>query len=344
MTAVTAITAETAVEPRRGALLQLGCAALAVLAGPGCGPPPVGPLRIGAHPWLGYELMHLARYRQYITGDAVRLVEIPTASASLRALAAGTLEGAGLTLDEVLSARARGLPLRVVAVFDVSNGADMLIGAPDVPSLAALRGRRIGVEQSATGALMLDAALAKAGLVVSDVRQVPLAFDEHAKALTEHRVDAVVTFEPACSQLLRQGARRLFSSAEVPGLIIDVLAVRAEALQTHAVALRSLVAGIFRARADWMEAPADAAPLLAPRLRLPPDEVVQAFGGIDLPDLAANLEWLGGRAPALLKTAERVAAVMQRAGLLPPDPDLLAAVIGMAGDPLADPRHLPAAR
>lgn len=307
-----------------------------MLAGAGCAPPPVL-LRIGAHPWPGYELMHLARHRQYIAGDAVRLVEIPTASASLRALAAGTLEGAGLTLDEVLSARARGLLLRVVAVFDVSDGADMLIGAPDVPSLAALRGRRIGVEQSATGALMLDAALAKAGLALSDVRPVTLAFNEHAKALTDHRVDAVVSFEPVCSQLLRQGARRLFSSAEVPGLIVDVLAVRAEALDSHDNALRGLVAGIFRARADWLQAPTALAPLLAPRLRLAPAEVVQAFGGLQLPDLAANRQWLAGPTPALQASAQRTAAVMQRAGLMPAGTD----PAGIAAQVLADPRCLP---
>ena len=79
---------------------------------------------MGAHPWLGFELLYLARAHQYLGAHQVRLVEVPNASASLRALAAGTLEGAGLTLDEVLSARARGLMLRVVAVFDVSDAVD----------------------------------------------------------------------------------------------------------------------------------------------------------------------------------------------------------------------------
>jgi len=310
--------------------------ALAALAGPGCAPATAPLLRIGIHPWLGYELMHLARQRQYIAGEVVRLVELPHASASLRALSAGTLEGAGLTLDEVLSARARGLPLRVVAVIDVSHGADMLIGAPDTPSLAALRGRRIGVEQSATGALMLDAALAQAGLVATDVRLVPLAFSEHLKAMTEGRVDAVVSFEPVCSALLALGARRLFSSAEAPGLIVDVLAVRAEVVDHHGPALRSLVAGLFRARADWLADPAT----IAPFLRLSPAEVVRAFEGVLLPDLAANRDWLGGPTPALLATARRVATTMQRAGLLAADADPLAAT---AGDALTDPRFLPAA-
>ncbi len=328
---------------RRRALQHLAWPALAALAGPGCAPSATAPLRIGIHPWLGYELLHLARQRHHVGGDAVRLVEVPHASASLRALSAGTLEGAGLTLDEVLSARARGLPLRVVAVIDVSHGADMLIAAPDTASLAALRGRRVGVEQSATGALMLDAALSRAGLAAADVRQVPLAINEHLKALTEGRVDAVVSFEPVCSALLARGARALFSSAEVPGLIVDVLAVHASAADSHGPALRSLVAALFRARADWLDAPAAVAPLLAPRLRLAPAEVVRAFEGVQLPGLADNLVWLGGATPALVQTARRVAAVMQRAGLLAVDADLPAIVAGAAGESLTDPRYLVAA-
>ena len=153
--------------------------------------------------------------------------------------------------------------------------------------------------------------------------------------------DAVVGFEPVCSALLDQGARRLFSSAEAPGLIVDVLAVRAEAVDSHGPALRSLVAGLFQARADWLGDPASTAPLLAPRLGRSPADVVRAFDGVQLPDLAANHDGLGGAAPALVHTARRVVTVMQRAGLLPADADPLTSA---AGDVLVDPRFLPAAR
>jgi len=327
--------------PRRRALRALLLPALAASGLPACTPAPGPPLRIGAHPWLGYELMFLARDRQHLRNGQVRLIELPTASASLRALSAGTLEGAGLTLDEVLSARARGLPLRVVAVVDVSNGADVLLGGPAVGTLAALKGRRIGVEQSATGALMLDAALTRAGLTTADVRLVPLAFNEQAQAWQSGRVDALVTFEPVRSLLLALGARVLFSSAEVPGLIVDVLAVRADALPAHTSAVRALVAGLVRAQADWLRDPTAAAPLMAPRLRLPAAEVVQAFKLIDLPDLAANRQWLGGEHPALQANAERLAALMQRAALLAPGSAASAAGSGGAADRLVDPKFLP---
>jgi NitT/TauT family transport system substrate-binding protein len=323
---------------RRRWLRRSALASLALLGGAGCSAPPP-PLRIGAHPWPGYELMYLAHARGLLQPDQLRLVEVPSATASLRALAAGTLEGAGLTLDEVLSARARGLMLRVVAVFDVSHGADVLLASPDITSLAALRGRRVGVEHSATGALMLDAALQAGGLTPADVRMVPLAFDEHAVALRSSRVDAVVTFDPARTQLLADGAQLLFSSAQVPGLIVDVLAVRPEAAHSHGAHLRALVAGVLQARSLWQQDSADSAARMAPRLQLPPAAVVQAFGRLQLPDLAANHHWLAGQAPELLATAERLMAVMQRAALLPPAAQPLA--VPDADAVLADARFLP---
>lgn len=330
---------------RRRRLLALAAAAA---AGSGCSaPPPL--LRIGAHGWPGYQPMFLADELGLLPGGLLRLVEVPSASASLRALAAGTLDGAGLTLDEVLSARAHGLMLRSVAVLDVSKGADVLLGRPGVDTLAQLRGLRVGVEQKATGALMLDAALVRAGLQPADVRQVPLAFGEHAQALRSGRVEAVVTFEPVRSQLLADGARLLFSSAEVPGLIVDVLAVRPDLRPAQGDALRALVAGSLRAHDALQRDGAALAPRLSARLRLPAAAVLDAFGQLDLPDLAANRRWLAGPVPALQASAARLLAVMQRAALLPADARPLADGAD-AGDArggvatrLADPGFLPEA-
>jgi len=316
--------------PRRRLLGALVAPLLPAVAG--CRAPDTPAMRVGAHPWLGYELMYLARTRGYVGADLVRLVEAPNASASLRALASGTLEGAGLTLDEVLSARARGLDLQVVAVIDESRGADVLLGGPSVDTLAALKGRRIGVEQSATGALMLDAALQRAGLGMGDVKLVALASNEHASAFRERKVDALVTFEPMRSLLMQQGARPLFSSAEAPGLIIDVLAMRADVLAAHASAVRALVAGFFQARGDWLRDAAAQAPLIAPRLHLPAADVINAYRLINLPDLASNHAWLAPGDSPLQQSAHRLVQVMRRAGLLPGTADPLRSTPALGND------------
>ena len=46
---------------------------------------------------------------------------------------------------------------------------------------------------------------------------------------------------------------------------------------------------------------------------LPPAAVQAAFGQLQLPDLAANRQWLAGQPPQLLVTARRLETVMQRA-------------------------------
>ncbi len=301
--------------PRRRLLGALAAPWLPALAG--CRAPDTPAVRVGANPWLGYELMFLAQLRRHVDADQVRLVEAPNATASLRALASGTLEGAALTLDEVLSARARGLDLQVVAVIDESRGADVLLGGPSVDRLSALKGRRIGFEQSACGALMLDAALQRAGLGPDDVKLVALDFNQHAAAFREGKVDALVTFEPMRSLLMQQGARPLFSSAQAPGLIVDVLAMRAGALVEHGAAVGALVAGLLRARGDWLRDAAAQAPLMAPRLRLSAAEVISAFQLIHLPDLASNRAWLAAGDSPLQQSALRLVQVMRRAGLLP---------------------------
>lgn len=289
-------------------------------------------LRIGAHPWPGYELFYLAREKHWVDPKAVRLVEMPSASDSIQALFAGSLEGAALTLDEVLSVRADGLDLKVVTVLDISLGADVLLARPEIRSLQDLRGRRVGVENSATGAVMLEGALETAGLTSRDVIPVYMTIDLHRTAYMDRKVDALVTYEPQKSQLMSVGARVLFDSSRIPGRIVDVLAVQPQILGDCRAALRQLVAGHFRALKEFSKDPAAVAAQLAPRLQLPPAQVPQAYAGLELPDLSANRQWLGSSHPRIESAALQLQDIMRRNGLLSTAPGNIS---------LADPQFLP---
>lgn len=274
-------------------------------------------LRVATHGWPGYEMIHLARAQDYFPGDAIRLVEMASATASMQSLAAKTVEAACLTLDEVLTARADNLDLVVVAVLDVSRGADVLLARPGITALHELKGRRIGAEQTALGAVMLEAILRHAGLTPGDVRLVSLTFDEHLAAYARGAVDALITFEPVTTQLVGQGARVLFSSADIPDRIVDVLAVQRAALATHGEALRMLLAGHFRARAAYLAEPAHYASFVASRLQIDIALLPVIFSGIELTDVAQNRAWLGGTPSRLEKQAAELEKVMRGARLLP---------------------------
>ncbi|MGE3772637.1 MAG: ABC transporter substrate-binding protein [Gammaproteobacteria bacterium] len=302
------------------ALSGAGAAALAA-----CGDPVEGALTVGAHPFPGYEMLYLARQLGLLDEAVVQLIETPSASANLRALASAVMEGAGLTLDEVLTAQSQGLDLVVVCVVDRSLGTDVVLGGPAVRTLAELAGRRIGVERSATGAVMLDAALAAAGLAPGDVSLISIPSDEHVTHFLAGKVDALVTYDPLRTRLLAGGARELFSSRSIPGRIIDTLALRREVLAAKPRAVRALVDAHFAAREAWVAAPATHAPSIAPRLGLATSQVPAAFAGLELPDRAFNRELFAAGAAKLTEITRELGAVMLRAGLLgaPPEPQRL---------------------
>lgn len=291
-------------------------AALLGTALPGCArPEPL--LRVGTNVWPGYETLYLARELGLYDERRIRLVEMPSATDVQRALAGGRLDAAALTLDELLSTRAAGLDLVALLVFDVSNGADALLVRPAISRLAELAGRRIAVEQTAVGALLLDAVLDAAGLQPGQIEPVYLTAEHHVRAYEHGEVDAVISFEPGVSQLLQRGARRLYDSRDMPQAIIDVLAVPRPVLASHAEALQRLLQGHFRVLPE-LQAPS---PLtierLAARLHLDASEVRRSLQDLHLPDLAENQRWLGGHDPQLQHSAQHLHQVMQAARMLP---------------------------
>lgn len=298
---------------RREFLVGLGGAMLLPLL-PGC--VQRLPLRIAAHPWPGYELLFLARREGWLSKQQVRLVETGSATASLAALERGTVDGACITLDELLRVRDNGLQLTAVLVFNISAGADHILARPGISSLRQLAGKRIGVEPSALGELMLHLSLQTAGLDSSQLTVVPLTPDDHHQVWQAGHLDAMVCYEPIASQLQALGAVSIFDSRSLPGMIVDLLAVRSELLEQYAEQLRSLTSAHFRACHHLAHNPQDAAYKLAERLKLPASGVLDAYRGLELPNVSANRRYLAGDKAQLLGSVRTLGPIMQQHGLL----------------------------
>ena len=70
-----------------------------------CGEPVVPPITVGMNPWVGYDPLVLARDRGLADAKQLRVVELASASETLRHLRNGLLDAATLTLDETLRTR-----------------------------------------------------------------------------------------------------------------------------------------------------------------------------------------------------------------------------------------------
>jgi len=281
-----------------------------------CSPPTEAPLRVGAKQWPGYEILFLARSLGFYENRPIRLVELTSATEVVHALRSEMIEVAVLTLDEALPLIRDGIDLKVVLVLDIFSGGDAILAQPGIETLSALRDKRVGVENTATGAILLDGALEAGGLTVSDIKVIPITVDEHEDAYRTGRVDAIVTSEPIKTKLLAEGAEILFDSSQIPGRIMDVLVVHSSALQGNREPLKALISGWFRALAHFHRAPSDAAQRMAPRLGMSADEMLESFSGIQLPDLEDNRVLLTGDQPVFLLSARRLVELMLEHGLL----------------------------
>lgn len=292
------------------------------------------PVVIASQVWVGFEPMFMARALGWLDPNRVVLYETASGSASLEALLDGRVDGAALTLDEVLRMREQGMDLTVVLVFNVSAGADMVLARPPLSDLADMAGQRVAFEHGAVGELLVSEALRRAGLSLSDIVALDVAVDRHYEVWQTGAADVVVTYEPTASRLLEAGAINLFDSRELPDTIVDVLAVRTERLgRRQDAAITHLIESHLKALDHLHRNPQDAAYRMAERLELQAGEVLRAYRGLVLPDLASNERLLRARVPALQETARGLLAFKRERGLIAGTDDLRG---------LIDGRYLPA--
>jgi NitT/TauT family transport system substrate-binding protein len=295
-------------------LCALACATFLPLAG--CVREQEPALRIGTNVWIGCEPLYLARELGYLNPKAVHLVEYPSASEVMRAFRNQAIDGMVISMDELFALVAEGLQPRVILVVDVSHGADAIVGRPGMRTMKDLKGKRVAVEGGALGAFVLSRALALNGMRASDVKVVPLESNEQPGAFVKGQVDAAVTFEPYRDQLLRAGAKALFDSTQIPGEIVDLVAVRASVLDAQPKTVQALLAG-WLAAVDYLgREPQDAARRMGIRQQTTGEQFLKALQGLHIPSREENLKMLGGPNPQLVVSGRRLMDLMLESKLL----------------------------
>lgn len=292
------------------AALLLGAALL------GCLREPEPSLRIGTNVWIGSEPLYLARELGHLDPKAVQLVEYPSASEVLRAFRNDAIDGMVISLDELFGLAVDGLQPKVILLVDISHGADVVVGRPSMRKMSDLKGKRVAVESSALGAFVLSRALALNGMQTSDVDIVYLESNEQPSAFKKGEVDGAVTFDPYRVQMSQAGGVTLFDSTQIPGEIVDLVAVRSAALKEHPKSIRALLRGWFQAIDYLNREPQDAARRMGIRQQTTGMQFLQGLQGLHIPTREENLTMLGGPTPGLAVTGRRLMSLMLENKLL----------------------------
>lgn len=200
------------------------------------------PLKIGYSDWPGWVAWQVAIDKGWFKEAGVAVdFEWFDYSASMDAFSAGKIDAVTMTNGDALVTGAAGAKSVMVMITDYSNGNDMIIGKPGVRSIKALKGKKVAVEMGFVEHLLLLNGLKKAGMKESDVTLVNAKTNEMPQMLASGDVAAVGAWQPIAGQTMKSvpGAKPIYTSADEPGLIYDVLAVNPASAKQR--------------RADWIK-------------------------------------------------------------------------------------------
>lgn len=167
-------------------------------------------------------------------GIKINIVQVNDYVESINQYTAGKLDGVTLAnMDALTIPAAGGKDTSAIILGDYSNGNDgvLLKGASD---LKAIKGRQVYLVELSVSHYLLARALNSAGLSFSDVRTVNTSDADIVGAFSSPDVTAAVAWNPQLSVMKAQpGVKEVFSSADIPGEILDLLAVDTATLKAN---------------------------------------------------------------------------------------------------------------
>lgn len=245
------------------------------------------PLKIGYSDWPGWVAWEVAIDKKWFAEEGVDVqFEWFDYVASMDAFAAGQLDAVGMTNGDALVTGATGAKSVMAIINDYSDGNDMLIGGPGITSVKELKGKKVGVEVGFVGHLLLLNALEKNGLTESDVELVNVPTSETPQVLASGQVDAIVAWQPSSGSALQlvPGSTAIYTSADEPGLIYDVLAVSPSSYANNRSEWEK-VAKVWYKAVDYIKDPKttdDAVAIMASRVGLSADEYKKFINGTNI--------------------------------------------------------------
>ena len=243
-------------QDQTGPLMQLNIACLwrkilclGVICCPlvACSPGDSSTIKISYSDWIGYDIMKLAVSKGFIPN--AEIVSFAEQSEVVRAYLRGELDVVQLTTVDVLNVCSRS-PQRcpvIILVLDESTGGDQVMTL-SLKSLKEIKGAKVGLSTSSFGPFVLQRAMQSQALSIDDVSIVPMLIEEMPEALQSGKVQAVVLYGANAEKVLDLGGYALFDSSEIPGEILDVLAVSPSLFASRQEDVSAIVSGWYKAQ------------------------------------------------------------------------------------------------
>lgn len=263
-------------------------------------------LKVAYSAWPGFLPIALAQEKGFFTQQGVKVETFYSEDtmAQMADFGAGNYDVVTLALGSIGIISQKNPDVQILVATDRSAGADAIVAQSDITSVADLKGKTIGTGLGGFGELFVTTMLEKNGLTTDEVTLVNVDGDKIPTRMKSGEIQAGQTWEPYVSQVVKSGGRTLFTSAETPGLIPDVMAFRGIVLRERPDDVRAFVRAWFQAVDYWKANLKEGNELIAKALKIPPETL--SLEGVELLNLNENLKAFtqGNTTDSLYHTAQ----------------------------------------
>ncbi len=215
------------------------CAALTVAAGPAFAAKKENfriawSIYVGWMPWAYAAEKGIVQKWADKYGITIEVEQINDYIESINQFAAGAYDGCVMTNMDALSIPAGGgLDSTALIVGDFSNGNDGLVVKSGV-GLEDLKGKQINLVELSVSHYLLARALDSVEMTEREVTVFNTSDADMVAAFKTPDVEVAVTWNPLLSEIAAEpGAKVLYTSADIPGEIIDMMVVNTEVLNDN---------------------------------------------------------------------------------------------------------------
>jgi NitT/TauT family transport system substrate-binding protein len=256
----------------------------------GCGKKPQ--ITIGTSPYPAWYVWYIAQEEGLFTkaGLDVKLVYFPVYSDSLQAFNSGKIDMLNIATCDTIAPYNEGVKFKIILINDNSNGADGLVAKEKYKTVADLKGQKVVTEYGTIEHFFLLKALEQAGLSAEDIRYTNMTVNDSGTAMVAGTVEAACVWEPSLTIALNKGENHLlYSSAQTPGLIPDLVIASDKLLQNNRADVLKIMQVWYDCFEFYNKNPDKAVADMAKQAEVSVDEMKNMMAGSKLFSIGDNL-------------------------------------------------------
>ncbi|MEQ5788575.1 ABC transporter substrate-binding protein [Erythrobacter sp. NFXS35] len=167
-------------------------------------------------------------------GIEINFVQVNDYVESVNQYTAGKLDGVTVAnMDALTIPAAGGKDTSAIILGDYSNGNDAVL-LKDANNVAAIKGRDVYLVELSVSHYLLARALEESALAMTDVKTMNTSDADIAGAFASPQITAAVAWNPQVTTMKEvAGTTAVFTSADIPGEILDLLVVDTATLKAN---------------------------------------------------------------------------------------------------------------